>query len=189
MDQQKSAVPATIFTPEQTKENDTSRLRNAVNRSTPAKQQHNTDMSVSESTSESYSAVHLAAISSANTAVNTPAKIPEAASEKLVTLEIRTAKTRKDLAYREPKLHNETFTRWTQVPELQNKQSLEVMLDQYRDVKLAAYVLNCSRHMVYAAMDYHGVTFPRVYSSKRTKQQLGLQSTLSPGIKERQNRS
>ena len=112
-----------------------------------------------------------------------------AASEKLVTLEIRTAKTRKDLAYREPKLHTETFTRWTQVPELQNKQSLEVMLDQYRDVKLAAYVLNCSRHMVYAAMDYHGVTFPRVYSSKRTKQQLGLQSTLSPGIKERQNRS
>lgn len=112
-----------------------------------------------------------------------------AASEKLVTLEIRTAKTRKDLAYREPKLHTEKFTRWTQVPELQNKQSLEVMLDQYRDVKLAAYVLNCSRHMVYAAMDYHGVTFPRVYSSKRTKQQLGLQSTLSPGIKERQNRS
>ena len=112
-----------------------------------------------------------------------------AASEKLVTLEIRTAKTRKDLAYREPKLHTETFTRWTQVPELQNKQSLEVMLDQYRDVKLAAYVLNCSRHMVYAAMDYHGVTFPRVYSSKRTKQQLGLQSTLSPGLKERQNRS
>ncbi|HJJ45854.1 MAG TPA: hypothetical protein O0Y17_02090 [Methanocorpusculum sp.] len=112
-----------------------------------------------------------------------------AASEKLVTLEIRTAKTRKDLAYREPKLHTETFTRWTQVPELQNKQSLEVMLDQYRDVKLAAYVLNCSRHMVYAAMDHHGITFPRVYSSKRTKQQVGLQSTLSPGLKERQNRS
>lgn len=112
-----------------------------------------------------------------------------AASEKLVTLEIRTAKTRKDLAYREPKLHNETFTRWTQVPELQNKQSLEVILDQYRDVKLAAYVLNCSKHMVYAAMDYHGVTFPRVYSSKRTKQQLGLPNTLSPGLKERQNRS
>ena len=184
MEQQKTTEPETIFTHEQTKENDDSRLRNAANRSTPEKQQHNTDMSVSESAPKTYSAAHLAAISSANTAsLFSAAGTGADSSKKLVAIEIRTAKTRKDLAYGEPRLHTETFTRWTQVPELRNKQSLEIILDQYRDVKLAAYALNCSRHMIYAAMKHHGITFPRAYASKRTKLQLGLSNSLPPKSK------
>ncbi|HJJ38619.1 MAG TPA: hypothetical protein O0X42_00645 [Methanocorpusculum sp.] len=113
-------------------------------------------MSVSESAQEAYPRADL--------------------SEKLVPIEIRTVKTRKELAAALPRLHEEKFTRWNQVPELQNRQSLEVMLRQYRSVKLVAHVLNCSGHMVYAAMSHHGVTYPRVYSSKRTEMLLNMRT-------------
>lgn len=105
------------------------------------------------------------------TAINTPE--PDTA-EKLVTIKIRTVKNRKELAYTQPRLHTKKFSRWYQIPELQNKLSLEIMLDEYRDVTLVAYVLNCSKHMVYTAMEYHNITYPRAYSSKRTEQLLDL---------------
>ena len=82
--------------------------------------------------------------------------------------------TRRELAIRDSALYPKRCRRWYDREELRYKHALEIMLDEYRKTELVAIALNCSVHMVYQAIHYHNIDYPRAYTTLKTKKVLRL---------------